>query len=157
PKTLTAETIEHRLSFLKVVDRLYRDKEQLAEFGTMDSLEQRALTMLLAPEVKKAFDLAQEPEKIKEAYGRHRVGQSVLLARRLVEAGCRFVTAAGYLHGQWDTHGKNDERLRKDLAPTLDQTLSTLLEDLSQRGLLESTVVLVMGEFGRTPEINPNL
>jgi uncharacterized protein (DUF1501 family) len=65
------------------------------------------------------------------------------------------VTAAGYKHGQWDTHGKNNENLRKELAPTLDQTLSTLLEDLSQRGLLETTVVLVMGEFGRTPDINP--
>jgi len=67
------------------------------------------------------------------------------------------VTASGYKHGQWDTHGKNDENLRKDLAPTLDQTLSVLLADLEQRGLLQTTLVLVMGEFGRTPTMNPQL
>lgn len=155
PKTLTSKVIDDRRSFLNVVDRLYREKERLAEFGKIDALQQRALAMLSSPDVKKAFDLSQESAKVKDAYGRHRVGQSVLLARRLVEAGCRFVTAAGYKHGQWDTHGKNNENLRKELAPTLDQTLSTLLEDLSQRGLLETTVVLVMGEFGRTPDINP--
>jgi uncharacterized protein (DUF1501 family) len=81
----------------------------------------------------------------------------VLLARRLIESGCRFVSASGYRHGQWDTHGKNDETLRKDLAPLLDQTLSVLLTDLEHRGLLQTTVVLVMGEFGRTPTLNPQL
>jgi len=157
PKTVTADTIEHRQSFLKVVDRLYREKEQQAEFGTMDALSRQALGMLLSPKVEKAFDLSREPDKLRNAYGRNRVGQSVLLARRLIESGCRFVTASGYRHGQWDTHGKNEETLRKDLAPLLDQTLSVLLADLEARGLLQSTVVLVMGEFGRTPTINPQL
>ncbi len=157
PKTITAETIEHRRSFLNVVDRLYREKEQLAEFGTMDALSRQALGMLLSPKVERAFDLSREPDKIRDAYGRHRVGQSVLLARRLIESGCRFVSASGYKHGQWDTHGNNDENLRKTLAPLLDQTLSTLLADLEQRGLLQTTLVLVMGEFGRTPTINPQL
>jgi hypothetical protein len=157
PKTITAETIEHRQSFLKVVDRLYREKEEQAEFGKMDALSRQALGMLLSPNVAKAFDLSREADKLRDAYGRNRVGQSVLLARRLIEAGCRFVSASGYKHGQWDTHGKNDETLRKDLAPTLDQTLSVLLTDLEQRGLLQTTLVLVMGEFGRTPTINPQL
>jgi hypothetical protein len=157
PKTVTADTIEHRHSFLKVVDRQFREKEQLAEFGTMDALSRQALGMLLSPNVEKAFDLSQEPGKLRDAYGRNRVGQSVLLARRLIESGCRFVSASGYRHGQWDTHGKNDETLRKDLAPLLDQTLSVLLTDLEHRGLLQSTVVLVMGEFGRTPTLNPQL
>jgi hypothetical protein len=157
PKTVTAETIEHRKSFLKVVDRLYREKEEQAEFGTMDALSRQALGMLLSPNVEKAFDLSKEPDKLRDAYGRNRVGQSVLLARRLIESGCRFVSASGYRHGQWDTHGKNEETLRKDLAPLLDRTLSVLLEDLEARGLLQSTVVLVMGEFGRTPTINPAL
>jgi hypothetical protein len=157
PKTVTADTIEHRQSFLKVVDRQFREKEQLAEFGTMDALSRQALGMLLSPNVEKAFDLSQEPDKIRDGYGRNRVGQSVLLARRLIESGCRFVSASGYRHGQWDTHGKNDETLRKDLAPLLDQTLSVLLTDLDHRGLLQSTVVLVMGEFGRTPTLNPQL
>lgn len=155
PKSITAETIEHRQSFLKVVDRLYREKEQSAEFGKMDTLSRQALGMILSPNVERAFDLSKEPAKLRDAYGRDRVGQSVLLARRLIEAGCRFVSASGYRHGQWDTHGKNDELLRKNLAPTLDRTLSVLLTDLEQRGLLETTVVLVMGEFGRTPTINP--
>src|SRR5262245_2413466 len=157
PKTVTVDTIEHRKSFLKVVDRLYREKEQQAEFATMDALSRQALGMLLSPGVEKAFDLSREPDKLRDAYGRNRVGQSVLLARRLIESGCRFVSASGYRHGQWDTHGKNDETLRKDLAPLLDQTLSVLLADLEQRGLLQTTVVLVMGEFGRTPTLNPQL
>ena len=130
-------------------------KNSLAEFAKMDAFEEQALKMLLDPRVKQAFDLSQESEKTKDQYGRHRVGQSVLLARRLVEAGCRFVTASGYKHGQWDTHNDNEDRLRNTLAPLLDQSLSALMEDLKQRGLLESTVVLVTGEFGRTPVINP--
>jgi hypothetical protein len=155
PKTVTAETIEHRQSFLKVVDRLYREKEEEAESGKLDALSGQALDLLLSPRVERAFDLSQEPNRIRDAYGRNRVGQSVLLARRLVESGCRFVSASGYRHGQWDTHDKNDEHLRTELGPTLDQTLSALLEDLEQRGLLQTTLVLVMGEFGRTPTMNP--
>jgi hypothetical protein len=155
PKSLTTEAIEDRHTMLSIVDRHFRQKEELAEFAKMDAFEEQALKMLLDPRVKQAFDLSQESEKTKDQYGRNRVGQSVLLARRLVEAGCRFVTAAGYKHGQWDTHGDNDRLLRGTLAPLLDQTLSTLMEDLKQRGLLNSTVVLVTGEFGRTPVINP--
>ena len=154
PKSLTAEEIEDRRSFLNLIDRRYREKEQMAEFAQMDGLMQQAWKMILSPAVRNAFDLSQESEKTKEAYGRDRVGQSVLLARRLVEAGCRFVTAAGYKHGEWDTHGKNDERLRDKLAPLLDRSLSALLEDLDQRGMLESTVVIALGEFGRTVHIN---
>jgi hypothetical protein len=157
PKTISAETIEHRQSFRKVVDRLYREKERLAEFSTLDALSRQALDMLLSPVVANAFDISKEHPSVRDRYGRNRVGQSVLLARRLIESGCRFVSASGYRHGQWDTHGNNEELLRKDLAPHLDQTLSVLLDDLQQRGLLETTLVLVMGEFGRTPAINPQL
>ena len=156
PDRLSAADIANRRSFLGVVDRAFRHKEKQAEFGKMDRFTNQALTMLLSPSVKQAFDLSQESDETKEAYGRTRVGQSVLLARRLVEAGCRFVTTSGYTHGAWDTHKDNDQVLRDRLAPTLDQTLSALLEDLHQRGLLESTVVLAMGEFGRTPHLNAN-
>ena len=155
PKTVTAEAISDRAAILNIVDRHFRQKEELAEFAKMDAFEQQALKMLLDPHVKQAFDLSQESEKTKDRYGRDRVGQSVLLARRLVESGCRFVTAAGYKHGQWDTHGENESRLRTILAPMLDRSLSALMEDLKQRGMLDSTVVLVTGEFGRTPVINP--
>ncbi|MBM3754804.1 MAG: DUF1501 domain-containing protein [Acidobacteria bacterium] len=156
PKSVTAEMIEDRRSLLKVVDSHYRAQETSAEFAKMDTFQQQAMQMLLSPKVKEAFDISKEPDKIRDRYGRTRVGQSVLMARRLVEAGCRFVTAAGYKHGEWDTHGDNDKRLRESLAPRLDQSLSALLEDLATSGLLESTVVLVTGEFGRTPAINPN-
>jgi len=155
PKSISAETIEDRRTMLKIVDQFYREKEEIAEFAKMDTFDEQALKMLLSPHAKEAFDLSKESEKTKNAYGRNRVGQSVLLARRLVEAGCRFVTAAGYKSGAWDTHDDNEKHLRDTLAPLLDQSLSTLLEDLKQRGLLESTVVLAMGEFGRTPVVNP--
>ena len=156
PKSISAEAIDDRRTMLKIVDQHYRQKENTAEFAKMDTFQEQALRMILSPHVKEAFNISQESEKTRDRYGRTRVGQSVLLARRLVEAGCRFVTAAGYTHGQWDTHGENDKRLRDTLAPMLDQSLSALMEDLAQRGLLESTVVLVTGEFGRTPTINPN-
>ena len=163
PKSLSPELIGHRQSFLKIVDQHYRQKEEYSRFDAMDTYQQEALKMVFSPDVKKAFDLSQEPEKIREAYGRGRFGQSVLLARRLVEAGCRFVTAEGYNHSEWDTHFDNDEILQggdpneyfSNLAPRLDQALSTLLVELKERGLLESTVVVVMGEFGRTPDMNP--
>ncbi len=155
PKSISAEAIDDRRTMLKIVDQSYREKEEVAEFAKMDVFEEQALRMLLSPHVKEAFDVSQESEKTKDRYGRNRVGQSVLLARRLVEAGCRFVTAAGYRHGQWDTHGDNEKNLRETLAPLLDQSLSALMEDLKQRGLLESTVVIATGEFGRTPTINP--
>ena len=155
PKTISSQAIEDRHSLLRIVDRHFRRREELAEFTKMDTFQKQALQMLLSPHVQRAFDLSQESEKTRDLYGRHRVGQSVLLARRLVESGCRFVTAAGYTHGQWDTHGENDKRLRETLAPLLDQTFSALLEDLDQRGLLETTVVIVTGEFGRTAVINP--
>ncbi len=155
PKSISPELIEHRRSFMRVVDRMFRENEERAAYGKFDAVSEQALAMLSSPTVKTAFDLTQEDEKTRDAYGRDRFGQSVLLARRLVEAGCRFVTASGYNDGAWDTHADNDKRLREVLSPTLDRTLSTLLEDLARCGLLDSTIVLVMGEFGRTPHINP--
>jgi hypothetical protein len=139
-----------------VVDRLYREKVEYAEHGYVDSFTDQALKMLLTPSVRKAFDLTEEPEKIRDTYGRDRFGQSLLLARRLVEAGSRFVTAAGFHYNGWDTHSDNNKKHKDELTPALDRALSTLLVDLEQRGLLESTIVLVMGEFGRTPHLNPN-
>lgn len=155
PKFITAEAIEDRRTMRKIVDQFYRQKVQAAEFAQMDAFEQQAVSMLLSPQVREAFDISKESEKAKDSYGRTRVGQSVLMARRLVEAGCRFVTAAGYTHGQWDTHDNSDKVIRNTLAPMLDQSLSALMEDLKQRGLYESTVVIATGEFGRTPIVNP--
>ena len=156
PKSISVERIEERRSFLKVWDALYRQKEEIAEYGNLDSFTDQALQMILSPDVRNAFDISREPDKLRDRYGRHPFGQSVLLARRLVESGTRFVTAAGY-KASWDTHSNNDKSLRDKLAPPLDQALSTLLWDLDQRGMLESTIVIAMGEFGRTPHINPVL
>jgi hypothetical protein len=122
----------------------------------LDSYRQRALALLTADEARRAFDLGREPERLRQRYGRHRYGQSLLLARRLVEAGVRLVTV--YWGGQvnnpnphWDTHFHNNRRLKEELLPPLDRCLSAFLDDLQVRGLLESTLVLAMGEFGRTP------
>ena len=153
PKTLPAGRLDDRRAFLSVVDRFYRSKVETAEYSSMDSFSQQALRMVTAPPVRAAFDLSQESSKTRDAYGRNSFGQSLLLARRLVEAGSRFVTAAGHNLNGWDTHSDNDKRHVKQLVG-LDQSLPVLLDDLEQRGLLSSTLVVVMGEFGRTPHLN---
>ena len=157
PKPVTLERLQDRRAVLQIIDRQYRQKVERAEFANMDSFQEQAMRMILSPGVREAFDLSKEPEKMKDAYGRSGFGQSVLLARRLVEAGSRFVTASGYYHNAWDAHSINDRHHRDTLVPPLDQALSVLLEDLEQRGLLDSTIVLAMGEFGRTPHHNPKL
>lgn len=157
PKSVSDQAVHSRHDFLNVVDRRYRKLYSAAEHADMDAFTAQAWKMLLNPEVRNAFDLSKEPGKLRDKYGRDAVGQSALLARRLVEAGTRFVTAAGFHSNSWDTHAKNDEGHRDRLCPPLDRTLSALLDDLEDRGLLETTVVLAMGEFGRTPFVNPDL
>src|SRR5713101_6466913 len=157
PKSLAPAAVENRRSFLDVIDRYYRGSVKSAEHAKMDAFRQKAWQMILTPGVREAFDLSKESDKTKDAYGRDTVGQSLLMARRLVEAGTRFVTAAGYHGNSWDTHSDNDKTHRDRLTPPLDRSLSALIDDLDQRGLLGSTLVIAMGEFGRTPSINPNL
>jgi len=157
PKGLAPAAVENRRSFLDIVDRRYRRTVESADHAAMDVFTERAWDMLLSPNVQKAFDLSEESEKTKDAYGRDSVGQSLLLARRLVEAGTRFVTAAGYHGNSWDTHSDNDKGHRDRLTPPLDRGLSALIDDLAERGLYDETIVIVMGEFGRTPDINPGL
>jgi len=154
PKSVSRSRIEDRRDFLKVMDRTYRQKLETLEFGVMDSFTQQAWNMILSPEVRDAFDLSKEAEKTHEAYGRDSIGQSMLLARRLVERGSRFVTAAGYAGQAWDAHDTNDKTYKEKLGPTLDRSLPVLLKDLDDRGLLETTIVIAMGEFGRTADIN---
>ena len=157
PKSITPERIEDRRAFLNVWDRHHREREKLAEYSNMDSFRQQALNMIMSTDVREAFDLSKESDEVKDHYGRHGYGQCALLARRMVEAGSRFVTVSGNHTNGWDTHTDNDESHRDTLTPMLDQALSALVGDLHQRGLLESTVVLCMGEFGRTPTINVDL
>lgn len=124
----------------------------------MDQFQQRALDLLTSPAAQRAFRIDLESAALRTAYGRNIYGQSVLLARRLIEAGTRVacISWAPDANATWDTHGGNFAKLRGELLPQLDAALSSLLEDLRARGMLERTVVAVMGEFGRTPRINGN-
>jgi hypothetical protein len=119
----------------------------------------RALRLLANPELRRPFDIREESGRVRDRYGRHLLGQSLLLARRLVEGGVNFVTVFdGQTNGQdanWDSHEKLFPRHRQ-LIPPADEALSALIEDLGARGLLDSTLVLGGGEFGRTPKVNGN-
>jgi hypothetical protein len=121
--------------------------------ASLDRFQQQALDILRSDRTARAFDLEQEPAPVRESYGQTPFGQSVLTARRLIEAGTRFVTVG---LGGWDTHGNNFETLRTRLLPQLDRALAALVLDLESRGLLERTIVYCVGEFGRTPRVNGN-
>ncbi len=116
--------------------------------------QSKAWSLMTSAAGSQAFDLAQEPAHVRERYGRHSWGQSHLLARRLVEAGVRMVTTVNGPSITWDTHKDNDNRLKNHLVPPMEKAYAALLEDLSERGLLDSTLVIWMGDFGRTPIIN---
>jgi len=133
----------------------------LGESGTlhdMDDFQARAFDLLTSAATQQAFQIDREPACLRDSYGRNIYGQSVLLSRRLLEAGTRVVTLswAPDANATWDTHGNNFTNLRNNLLPTLDRAVSSLLGDLAARGMLERTLVAVMGEFGRTPRINAN-
>ncbi len=124
----------------------------------MTRFQERALDLLTSPATQRAFRLAEEADTLRDQYGRNIYGQSTLLARRLVEAGTRVVTLswAPDANATWDTHGNNFKSLKNTLLPQFDAACGTLLSDLADRGMLERTVVAVMGDFGRTPKINAN-
>lgn len=152
PGGLNSEQMESRLTLLKRFDRLRRDIDSSGLIEGMDTFAQQAWDMVTSPQVQKAFDLKQEDAATRDRYGRNTVGQSTLLARRLIEAGVRFVTIDT---GGWDSHANNFESLKKDKLPAFDQYYSALIEDLDRRGRLDTTLILLWGEFGRTPRINP--
>ncbi len=122
--------------------------------GDFEANRARAFELVTSPEVRKAFDLSREPAAVRERYGRHSWGQSHLLARRLVEAGVRFVSTVNGPSIIWDTHKDNFRRLKDRLVPPMEQAFAALLDDLADRGLLDSTLVVWLGDFGRTPLIN---
>jgi hypothetical protein len=125
-----------------------------ARLGDFDANRDRAFALVTSNAVRRAFDLSSEPAAVRERYGRHTWGQSHLLARRLVEAGVRFVTTVNGPSITWDTHKDNFRLLKHRLAPPMEQAFAALLDDLADRGLLDSTLVLWMGDFGRTPQVN---
>jgi hypothetical protein len=154
PGGFTLSQLADRDRLLEGFDATFRELDRSADLVEgMDSFHRQALEILRSDRTKKAFDLAQEAPGLRERYGQTPFGQGALAARRLVEAGVRFVTLS---LGGWDTHGQNFQALSKRLLPSLDQTLSALVEDLSERGMLDETVVWCAGEFGRTPKINKN-
>ncbi|MCI0744486.1 MAG: DUF1501 domain-containing protein [Verrucomicrobia subdivision 3 bacterium] len=168
PANLSIERLESRRELQKLIDNQSRLLDYSAAARGLDAYYEKALAMLNSPRLRKAFDLAVESRQVREAYGRTTYGQSCLLARRLVEAGTKVVTVyfSASIGGQstesggWDTHGFNNTRMypiiQKYHLPITDQTLPTLINDLEDRGLLNDTLVVWMGEFGRTPKINEN-
>jgi hypothetical protein len=150
PSGITTSRMSKRRGLLRAVDSLLRRRE-LEGFQSADKHQEKVFDMMTSPQTVSAFDLSQESEKLRFRYGNSLLGQACLLARRLVEAGARFVTIS---KGGWDTHAYNFEMLDEELLPWLDRALSSLIEDLHERGLLDSTLVIWNGEFGRTPKIN---
>jgi len=124
----------------------------------MSQMKHRAIGLLRSNHSQKAFDLSRESPQTRDRYGRHRFGQTMLLARRLVEAEVPLVTInwSKLNTDQWDTHAQNYPTLRKKLLPPFDQGFAAFLQDLGERGLLDQTMVICLGEFGRTPKINKN-
>jgi hypothetical protein len=147
---LPPRKVERRETLLKAVDGLARRVHGNDQIATYDEFHQRAAAMILSTEARRAFAIEREDPKLRDRYGRTTAGQSCLLARRLVEAGVRFVTVN---YGGWDHHSKVFQNLDKKL-PEFDNALATLVADMHERGTHTDTLVVVMGEFGRTPKIN---
>jgi uncharacterized protein (DUF1501 family) len=163
PAGLTPDRLNDRQKLLRAFDGLSRQADDLRAARVLSDYRSQAFAMLTSAEARQAFDLAREPERVKERYGMTRFGQSCLLARRLVEARVPFVQVNWSDHveaeedagdGGWDHHYRNFQIMQDRHAPWLDQALSGLIDDLQERGLLTSTLVLAVGEFGRSPKIN---
>jgi uncharacterized protein (DUF1501 family) len=153
--SLAASRLENRKKILASVDRFHRsiETEVNPQAQTVGVFQRKAFELMTSPAAKKAFNIHAESDRLRDAYGRNTLGQSCLMARRLVEAGVRCVTID---HSNWDTHDQNFTTLKRQLLPWLDAGVSTLFTDLAGRGLLDSTLVIITGEFGRTPRINKN-
>jgi uncharacterized protein (DUF1501 family) len=161
---VTAGRLSARGELLRALDSATRACEQSSLARDYGLLQQRAYTLLMSPQSKRAFDVASEPEHVRERYGATVNAMSMLMARRLVEAGVPFITVYWYhdyeedkrrgcLGGAWDTHWKNFSCLRDYLLPAFDQPFAALLADLAERGLLDQTLVVVNSEMGRTPKL----
>ncbi len=152
PSGITPPRFQARRDLRSIVDRMprYDDPATADPVAAIDEYYEQGYELVTTPEAQKAFDIHSEPAEVREAYGRNGFGQRALLARRLVEAGVPFVTIND---GGWDHHSDLFGALKTRL-PTWDQTVAALINDLDQRGLLETTMVIALGEFGRTPKIS---
>ncbi len=154
PTGFTLEQLENRDRLLQNFDATFTEVDRNADLvGGLDAFHRQALEILRSDKTRNAFALDREPETVRQRYGTTPFGQGALAARRLIEAGVRFATVS---LGGWDTHSQTFNAHRSRLLPQLDQTLSALISDLDERGMLDSTVVYCAGEFGRTPRINQN-
>ena len=159
---LTRVRLDRRRALLAQVDGGVRATERGGAVEAWDRLSQHAFDLVTSGQARAAFDLSREPEAVRRRYGTYSWGQTVLLARRLIEAGVRLVHVnwlrepgdSAVDNPMWDTHAQNADRLQDVLCPQFDVTFTALLDDLAQRGLLDETLVVVIGEFGRTPRIN---
>ena len=168
PSGVTSDRLQNRREIQQLINRQSRINEYSATARGLDAYYDKTMSMLNSSRVREAFNLAAEPSSVRDRYGRTTYGQSCLLARRLVESGVKFVNVyfANNIGGRtttggWDTHGFDNTRmypiLRDYQLPITDQTLPTLIVDLKERGLLDETLIVWMGEFGRTPKINDNI
>lgn len=147
---LTMERLDDRRSLLAQIDRIERQRDSAGLMEGIDHFTQQAYAMITGPAARKAFDITQEDPRLRERYGRNQLGQSCLLARRLVEAGVTFVTITD---GNWDHHGQVFAQCRQQVPP-LDMAVAALVEDLEARGLGSRVMLVVWGEFGRSPRIS---
>lgn len=163
PDDMTLRRLELRKSLYQNMDRTFADHHEVAATATMDVHQQKAFDLILSSKAQAAFDLTTEPAEMHDRYGRHEMGQVLLLSRRLIEAGVHFVTANAVSNPKntklspfqiWDTHFDHFRLYNDNLMPEFDQSLSALITDLEERGLLDETLLLIAGEFGRTPTIN---
>lgn len=163
PPEIGEARLARRRKLRDIVESAVKNFESSENANLLDSNFQSAFRLMTSPTARAAFDLTQEPTEVRERYGMNRFGQCCLLARRLIEAGVRFVTVNTFLtvfdEITWDIHGSapftSIEGMRDIVAPMYDQAYSTLLDDLAQRGLLDRTLVCNLAEFGRTPKVNP--
>ena len=152
PDGVASDRSQRRQEALREINRLEAAAERSSQaVQAVDVFQEKAYNLMTSPKARVAFDISRESQETRDAYGMTSLGQCCLLGRRMVEAGCRFVAIE---NGHWDTHRKNTLSLRDLLVPALDQGLSALLTDLKERGLLDTTLVVLTTEFGRTPRIN---
>jgi len=163
PDEVPPDRLNARRNLLGALDQTFASAREAAATRTLQAHQDKALNLILSPECQAAFDLSREPAAVHDRYGRFEMGQVLLLARRLIESGVRFVTANAVSNPKntrlssfqiWDTHFDHFRLYNETLLPEFDQSLSALIEDLDNRGLLDETLVIVMGEMGRTPRIN---
>ncbi|GAB4138864.1 MAG: DUF1501 domain-containing protein [Planctomycetaceae bacterium] len=154
PKEIPLGRLQNRKALLGSLDALEKERNRADQLHGLTDYQNQAFDLLLGDRGRRAFDINQESKKTRELYGNSVMGQGTLLARRLVEAGVSYILVNYSKNNSWDTHRGNFTRLKKTLLPPMDQAVSALLSDLDERGLLDDTLVLLMGEMGRTPRIN---